>query len=92
MAGDTGDAADFLLLVGEHEGDADTAAALSAAAEFRLARHELQRAQAARLAERLPLPQVVLPFVFSAAIGRAEVAALADVAMAGIAALPPASR
>jgi anion-transporting ArsA/GET3 family ATPase len=58
--------------------DADDEAALSAAAAFRHDRLELQREQVARLAERLPLPQVHLPFVFTAGLGSAEVARLAD--------------
>src|SRR4051812_12673796 len=40
---------------------------LAHAAEFRAARYEIQQEQAARLAEQLPLPQIRLPFLFSAA-------------------------
>jgi anion-transporting ArsA/GET3 family ATPase len=61
------------------------------AAEFRAARYAVQQEQAARLAERLPLPQVRLPFLFSAALGRAEIHHLADVLSAGIEQLTPAS-
>ncbi len=61
------------------------------AAEFRAARYTLQQEQAARLAERLPLPQVRLPFLFSAALGRAEIHHLADVLAAGIEQLTVAS-
>lgn len=68
--------------------DQDDAAALTAAAEFRLARHRLQTEQSARLAERLPLPQIVLPFVFSTAIGPGDVAHLAAHVAAGVARLP----
>ena len=57
---------------------------LAAAAEFRAARYELQQEQAARLADRLPLPQIRLPFLFSAALGRAEIHRLADVLSSGI--------
>lgn len=52
------------------------AVALEAAARFRSERHELARQQADRLATRLPLPQLRLPFIFSE-IGRAETDALA---------------
>jgi anion-transporting ArsA/GET3 family ATPase len=61
------------------------------AAEFRAQRYALQQEQAARLAEKLPLPQVRLPFLFSAALGRAEIHHLADVLTAGIEALTVAS-
>jgi anion-transporting ArsA/GET3 family ATPase len=63
---------------------------LASAAEFRAARYALQQEQAARLAERLPLPQVRLPFLFSAALGRAEIHHLADVLSTGIEQLPTA--
>jgi anion-transporting ArsA/GET3 family ATPase len=65
--------------------DAD---ALDAAATFRRDRHELARVQAVRLAERLPLPQLQLPFVFGE-IGPAEIVVLADRISDGIATLPP---
>ena len=54
-------------------------------------RYALQQEQAERLAERLPLPQIRLPFLFSAALGRAEIDHLADVLTAGIELLPAAS-
>ena len=41
-------------------------------------RTELQREQLDRLAERLPLPQIRLPFLFTADLGPAEVDVLAD--------------
>lgn len=44
--------------------DAPTAHALAEAARFRARRQELQAAQVARLAARLPLPQLELPFLF----------------------------
>ncbi|MEX2256417.1 MAG: ArsA-related P-loop ATPase [Acidimicrobiia bacterium] len=51
--------------------------ALDAAASFRHERHELALEQAERLAERLPLPQIRLPFLFGE-IGPAEIDQLAD--------------
>lgn len=51
---------------------------LVAAAAFRRARYEVQQEQADRLARELPLPQLRLPFLFSAEIGPAEVDRLAD--------------
>jgi anion-transporting ArsA/GET3 family ATPase len=63
------------------------AGALDAAVAFRNERHELARAQADRLASLLPLPQLRLPFLFSA-IGPAEVDHLSDALAAEIAALP----
>jgi anion-transporting ArsA/GET3 family ATPase len=53
------------------------AAALAAAASFRRSRMELQAEQVARLEERLPLPQLRLPFLFTADIGPAELDQLA---------------
>jgi anion-transporting ArsA/GET3 family ATPase len=61
------------------------------AAAFRAARYAVQQEQAARLAEKLPLPQVRLPFLFSAALGRAEIHHLADLLSAGIEQLTAAS-
>jgi anion-transporting ArsA/GET3 family ATPase len=62
---------------------------LARAARFLTSRRRLQEEQLARLAERLPgLPQVVLPFVFSSDIGRAELEVLADALAAGFSALP----
>jgi anion-transporting ArsA/GET3 family ATPase len=52
-------------------------AALRAAAEFRRRRTELQREQIARLGDQLPLPQLRMPFLFTAALGPAEVDVLA---------------
>jgi Mrp family chromosome partitioning ATPase len=54
------------------------AAALAAAADFRRHRQQLQAEQVARLAEALPLPQLRLPFLFTADLGPAEVDLLAD--------------
>ncbi|CAN5646784.1 ArsA-related P-loop ATPase [soil metagenome] len=64
------------------------AEALAAAAAFRLDRMALQDEQVARLAERLPLPQLRLPYLFEADLGLAEVDRLAATLTAGIEALP----
>jgi anion-transporting ArsA/GET3 family ATPase len=64
------------------------AADLAHAAEFRAARFAIQQEQAARLAERLPLPQLRLPFLFNAALGRREIHHLADALAAQIELLP----
>lgn len=62
---------------------------LARAAHFVTSRRRLQEEQLARLAERLPdLPRVILPFLFSADIGRAELEVLADALAAGVSALP----
>jgi anion-transporting ArsA/GET3 family ATPase len=61
--------------------------ALTAAAAFRHERHELARAQADRLAVRLPLAQIRLPYLFSE-IGPGEVDALADTFTAEVRAMP----
>ncbi len=66
---------------------ASEADALDAAAAFGNERHELALEQAARLAGRLPLPQLHLPFVFGE-IGPADVDVLADALASGIADLP----
>jgi anion-transporting ArsA/GET3 family ATPase len=55
-------------------GEGDT---LDAAATFRRQRMTLQRAQLERLHKRLPLPQLILPFQFTTAIGRDEIDQLA---------------
>ena len=57
---------------------AATRAALEGAAAFRRERIALQHAQTARLAERLPLAQLHLPFRFTAGLDTTDVAALAD--------------
>jgi anion-transporting ArsA/GET3 family ATPase len=53
------------------------AEALQAAADFHRHRYELQREQIDRLGDQLPLPQLRMPFLFTAAIGPAEVDMLA---------------
>jgi hypothetical protein len=64
------------------------AEALAAAACFRRDRMALQAEQAARLAARLPLPQLRLPFQFTTAIGPPEIDLLAAALTAEIGALP----
>jgi len=64
------------------------AADLLAAARFRAERFALQQEQADRLAGLLPLPQIRLPFLFTADIGRAEVDLLAGALTRGIRELP----
>jgi len=54
------------------------------AARFRIEREAVQRRQIERLARRLPLPQLELPFVFSADIGPDEIDRLADALAGGI--------
>ncbi len=65
---------------------------LAAAARFRRQRHALQQEQAERLAQRLPLPQIRLPFLFTADIGPAEVEVLTDAFVSAVEALPPVPR
>ena len=73
-------AADTTLRKGEAE-------VLQAAAAFRADRTELQTEQMARLADRLPLAQIRLPFVFTTEIGPDELDGLADRLLAEIEAL-----
>ena len=61
--------------------------ALAGAARFRLARLAAQQEHRARLALELPLPQLVLPFVFDAALSAASVDQLAVQLIAQIEAL-----
>jgi anion-transporting ArsA/GET3 family ATPase len=63
------------------------AADLAHAAAFRAERYAIQTDQIARLADRLPLPQIWLPFLYTPDIGRAEVDVLADATTRGIEAL-----
>jgi anion-transporting ArsA/GET3 family ATPase len=60
------------------------AAALAEAAAFRQARMSLQAEQVARLEDRLPLPQLRLPFLFTTDIGPAELDQLAGALLAGV--------
>ena len=64
------------------------AEALAGAAAFRADRMAVQAEQLDRLAARLPLPQLRLPFVFTTQIGPAELDALADRFLAQVEALP----
>lgn len=64
-----------------HPGEAK---ALRDAAHFRLKRAALQREQLDRLAQRLPLPQIGLPYLFSADLGPEHVDELAAAFLAGI--------
>jgi Mrp family chromosome partitioning ATPase len=66
------------------QGEAD---ALAAAARFRLDRTALQAQQVGRLEEQLPLPQLRLPFLFTADVGPAEIDVLARAMLAEIGAL-----
>jgi anion-transporting ArsA/GET3 family ATPase len=54
------------------------------AAAFRTERAAIQRRQADRLAERLPLPQIRLPYLFRADMGRDELDHLVDAFSAGV--------
>ncbi len=65
------------------------AEALAEAADFRRHRIDLQRNQVARLSEKLPLPQLHLPFLFQAEIGPDEVERLARSVLASFAELDP---
>jgi len=71
--------------------DAD-AEALAAATAFRVDLRARQQEQRVRLAARLPLPQLELPFLFTADIGPDEIDMLADVLTCGVRALEPAAR
>jgi anion-transporting ArsA/GET3 family ATPase len=64
---------------------------LVGAAEFRRERYALQQLQADRLATRLPLPQVRLPFLFTAELGLPEIDFLAATFATQIDALPESS-
>ena len=56
----------------------DQIAALGAAADFRASRYRLQLLQRRRLAEELPLHQLLAPFVFSDVIGPPEIDLIAE--------------
>jgi anion-transporting ArsA/GET3 family ATPase len=64
---------------------------LVAAAEFRRERYALQQQQADRLAARLPLPQIRLPFLFTAELGPPEIDILAATFASQVDALPESS-
>jgi anion-transporting ArsA/GET3 family ATPase len=63
-------------------GEAD---AIGSAAAFRRRRQEIQAQQAIRLAEALPLPQLSLPYLFAAEIGRTEMDLLVEAMGTGLA-------
>jgi anion-transporting ArsA/GET3 family ATPase len=63
------------------------AADLAHAAQFRAERHAVQHEQITRLGEKLALPQIELPFLFTPDIGRHQVDALAGALATGIEAL-----
>ena len=54
---------------------------------FRFTRERLQQQQLDRLAHELPLPQLRVPFLFTASIGPAELEVLTDALAAGVEAL-----
>ncbi len=68
--------------------DEREAAALDAVVAFRHERHRREREQVERLKQRLPLPQIHLPFLFDE-IGPAQIEHLADAFCAEVDALPP---
>ena len=61
---------------------------LAEAAAFRRERTALQAEQVQRLAAELPLPQISVPFLFSADLGPDDLALLSDAITASIEALP----
>ena len=69
---------------------AEDGKALRQAAAFRAARQQLQEEQMARLAERMDLPQLHLPFVFSPELGPAEIESLAAALTDAVESLEPA--
>jgi len=66
---------------------AEEADDLARAAAFRTERAAIQRYQADRLAQRLPLPQIRLPYLFRADMGRDELDHLVTAFSAGVSAL-----
>lgn len=62
---------------------------LSAAGKLRRQRQEAQATQVARLAEELPLPQLELPFCFSADLGPDQLDALTDALRRAVAGWQP---
>jgi len=58
--------------------DDATAATLTAAAEFRRSRREMERQELDRLVDRLPIPQIMLPARLVAGLTAEDVTALAD--------------
>jgi anion-transporting ArsA/GET3 family ATPase len=68
--------------------DGSDAENLRAAAEFRLHRQALQAEQVTRLRDALPLPQLVLPQLFTSALGASELKELAQSMAEQVAQLP----
>ena len=64
------------------------AGAVERTAAFRRGRQNLQLAQLAELADRLPLPRIELPYLFTADVGPAELGVIVAALRAGIAGLP----
>ena len=56
---------------------------LARAAHYRLQRIHHQRRAVDRLRRELPLPTIELPFLFTTALGRADLDTLADALLAG---------
>lgn len=67
------------------------AAAMDEAAAWRRHRQDLQATQVDRLGAGLPLPQLELPYLFRADLGRADLDVLADALTAAVEALPAAA-
>ena len=65
----------------------DLVDALEAARRFRVTRQELQGDQLGRLAHQLPLPQLRVPFLFTASIGPEELDVLSSALADGVEAL-----
>ncbi|MHB1710067.1 MAG: ArsA family ATPase [Acidimicrobiales bacterium] len=68
--------------------DDEICAAIDAASAFRHTRESLQRDQVERLRHELPLPQLRVPFAFTASIGPEELQVLANALEAAVTALP----
>lgn len=68
--------------------DDEFCTAIDAASAFRRTREILQRDQLDRLGHELPLPQLRVPFSFTASIGPDELQVLADALKAAVTALP----
>jgi anion-transporting ArsA/GET3 family ATPase len=68
--------------------DPTLVSSLEGARRFRLTRQQLQEEQLQRLGHELPLPQLRVPFLFTASIGPGELDTLSDALAAGVHALP----
>ncbi len=68
--------------------DPSVVSALEEARQFRQTRHQLQEEQIRRLARELPLSQLRVPFLFTAAIGPVELDLLSGALAAGVKSLP----